>query len=376
MRIIDYIITPMPFTLSFLPPAIELETHAVLRKSAVAHRYLAELKGVASAIPNESILINTLVLQEAKDSSAVENIIITHDDLFKAGLFADGSESQSAKEVQRYASALKKGFELIRQNKILTLRHILTIQEELEQNQAGFRRLLGTTLRNQQTSEVVYTPPQDSEEIMRLMSNLEAFINDDTMLDVDPLVKMAIVHYQFESIHPFYDGNGRTGRILNIMYLIIKDLLNLPTLYLSRYIIKSKGEYYRRLQAVRDTQDWESWVLYMLEGVEQTARESIVLVQAVRDLMQHYKEELKRQLPKLYSQDLLNNLFRHPYTKIEFVMDDLQVSRLTATRYLDLLTEKGLVIKQKMGRSNYYINEPLLTLFLKAEQYSSPSFYE
>ena len=358
----------MSFVLTFLPPTGAFETHTVLRKAAAAHRYLAELKGIASAIPNESILINMLVLQEAKDSSAVENIITTHDDLFKAELFSNVGESQSAKEVQHYASALKKGFELVRQNKMLTLRHILTIQEELEQNQAGFRRLPGTTLRNQQTGEVVYTPPQDPEVITQLMGNLEAFINDDSMLDADPLVKMALIHYQFESIHPFYDGNGRTGRILNIMYLIIKDLLNLPTLYLSRYIIQSKGEYYRRLQAVRDTQDWESWIVYMLAGVEQTAKESIVLVQAVRTLMQQYKEEMKAKLPKLYSQDLLTNLFRHPYTKIEFIMTDLQVSRLTATRYLDLLTEKGFVTKQKMGRSNYYINQPLLTLFVKAEQ--------
>jgi Fic family protein len=355
----------MPFILEPLPPIADLESRAILRKAAAAHRYLAELKGVAATIPNESILINTLALQEAKDSSAVENIITTHDDLFRAELFTDLLTSPATKEVQRYASALKKGFALVREQKLLTLRHILAIQQELEQNNAGFRRLPGTVLRNGQTGEVVYTPPQEADMVINLMNNLELFINDDTMLDVDPLVKMAVVHYQFESIHPFYDGNGRTGRIINILYLVQKDLLNLPILYLSRYIIQNKAGYYEHLQSVRDQQNWESWILYMLDGVEQTARQTIVLVQAIRDLMQQYKHDLRVRLPKLYSQDLLNNLFRHPYTKIDFLMDDLRVTRLTATRYLELLTEQGFVNKQKIGRSNYYVNQPLMKLFIE-----------
>lgn len=356
----------MAFTLSPLPPVADLETRAVLRKAAAAHRYLAELKGVAATIPNESILINTLALQEAKDSSAVENIITTHDDLFRAELFTDLITSPATKEVQRYASALKKGFALVRDQKLLTLRHIIAIQQELEQNNAGFRRLPGTTLRNGQTGEVVYTPPQEADAVVQLMNNLEQFINDDTMLDADPLVKMALVHYQFESIHPFYDGNGRTGRIMNILYLVQKDLLNLPILYMSRYIIQNKAGYYQYLQAVRDRQEWENWLLYMLDGVEQTARQTIVLVQSIRELMQQYKHDLRIRLPKLYSQDLLNNLFRHPYTKIDFIIDDLRVTRLTATRYLELLTEQGFVHKQKIGRSNYYVNQPLLKLFIEA----------
>jgi Fic family protein len=363
----------MSSILSPLPPSVELETRAVLRKVASAHRYLAELKGVAATIPNESILINTLVLQEAKDSSAVENIITTHDELFKAELFTDLLTSPAAKEVQRYASALKKGFALVREQKLFTQRHILAIQEELEQNQAGYRRLPGTTLRNQQTGEVVYTPPQEPQVIVELMNNLERFINDDSLLDADPLVKMAVIHYQFESIHPFYDGNGRTGRIINILYMVLKELLNLPVLYLSRYIIQNKAGYYQYLQTVRDRQEWENWILYMLDGVEQTARETIVLVQEIRQLMQLYKRELRIRVPKLYSQDLLNNLFRHPYTKIEFLMDDLRVTRITATRYLEVLTKEGFVAKHKVGRSNYYINQPLLSLFLNAST-SAPSF--
>lgn len=361
----------MSFILPALPPTVELETRSVLRKAAAAHRYLAELKGVAATIPNESILINTLALQEAKDSSAVENIITSHDDLFRAELFTEILVSPATKEVQHYANALKKGFELVRNQKLLMVRHIIAIQQELEQNNAGFRRLPGTVLRNGQTGEVVYTSQQEADRVIDLMSNLEQFINDDSMLDVDLLVKMAIVHYQFESIHPFYDGNGRAGRLIDILYLVQKELLKLPILYMSRYIIQNKAAYYERLQAVRDRQDWEGWLLYMLDAVEQTARQTIILVQAVRGLMQQYKRSLRTQLPKLYSQDLLNNLFRHPYTKIDFIIDDLRVSRITATRYLDLLAEHGFVFRQRMGRSNYYVNQPLMKLFVEAS-YSLP----
>ncbi|MBA3806764.1 MAG: Fic family protein, partial [Acidobacteria bacterium] len=231
-----------------LPLERDLETKAVLKQAAAAHRRLAELKGVARTIPDETILISTLTLQEAKDSSAIENIITTHDELFKAELLIEQLRSPGAKEVQNYAYALRTGFELVRRNKILTDNHILEIQEGLEQNRAGYRRVPGTALKNQQTGETVYTPPQDYDTINRLMRNLSDFINDDSLSDLDPLVKLAIVHHQFESIHPFYDGNGRTGRIINILYLVTKELLDLPVLYLSHFIIQHKAEYYRLLQ--------------------------------------------------------------------------------------------------------------------------------
>lgn len=348
----------------FLPPTHPIETRAVLRKAAQAHRFLAELKGVAATIPNESILINTLSLQEAKDSSAVENIITTHDELFRAELFESLAVGPATKEVQHYAAALRKGFALVKERNVLTVNHILAIQRELEQNEAGFRKLPGTALVNQKTGQVVYTPPQHPDEIRALMDNLEQFINDEEFYDADPLVKMALIHYQFESIHPFYDGNGRTGRILNILYLVMQGLLGAPILYLSRYIIQHKADYYRLLQAVREDEAWEDWTLYMLDAVEQTARQTIELVGQIRSLMQDYKHRLRRELPKLYSQDLLNNLFRHPYTKIEFLVNELGVTRLTATRYLDLLVENGFLQKQKIGRSNFYVNSPLLRLFV------------
>ncbi len=347
-----------------LPPNTELESRSVLKRLAPAHRYLAELKGMAATIPNEHILINTLALQEAKDSSEIENIITTHDDLYKADLFSDYIRNPAAKEVSRYATALKTAFEQVRQDRLITVNRIIEIHSVLEQNNAGIRKLPGTALRNDRTGEIVYTPPQDHDEIVRLMDNLERFINDDAFCDADPLVKMAVIHHQFESIHPFYDGNGRTGRIINILYLVAKGLLDIPVLYLSRYIIRTKPEYYRLLQQTRETGDWEPWILYMLKGVELTSRQTIWIIQQIKEIMMAYKHRIRTELPKIYSQDLLNNLFRHPYTKIESVQHDLGVSRLTAAKYLERLTEKGFIEKHKIGRYNYYVNRPLMAIFM------------
>ena len=246
--------------------AVEYETKTVLKKLAGGHRALAELKGVAQTIPSQDILINTLTLQEAKDSSEVENIVTTHDELFKDSLGFDKFVSPSIKEVHNYISALKKGYNLVKQNKILTTNNIIEIQQVLEKNNAGLRKVPGTTLKNQQTGEVIYEPPQDYSTIKNLMSNLEIFMNDDTLTDLDPIVKMAIIHFQFESIHPFYDGNGRTGRIINILYLVQNNLLEIPILYLSRYVIQNKGKYYALLQGIRDNGNWEAWILFILSA--------------------------------------------------------------------------------------------------------------
>lgn len=341
------------------------ETRAVLKKAAEAHRYLAELKGVAATIPNEEILINTLTLQEARHSSEIENIITTQDDIYRALVADEASVSPETKEVQDYATALRAGFRQVRQSRLIRLGDILLIQQTLEKNNAGLRRLPGTALKNQATGAVVYEPPQSAREIEDLMENLVAYINDDSLCDGDPLVKMAIIHHQFESIHPFYDGNGRSGCIINMLYLVAKDLLDLPVLYLSRYLIQTKADYYTELQAVRDTGNWEPWLLYILEGVSQTARQTIDLIGQIRDLMQHTKHRMRDECPKIYRQELLNNLFNHPYTKIEFVMSDLDISRITATKYLDELVGIGLLDKTKVGRSNFYINTPLMALFLE-----------
>lgn len=353
------------YVLPLLPPEFELETKPVLRKLASAHRYLAELKGVVGTIPNEGILINTLTLQEAKDSSEIENIITTHDELYKSSLFEDVIQNLSAKEVRHYATALRAGFAKVRETGLITTNLIISLYQELEQNDGGIRRLPGTTLKNERTGEVVYTPPQNYDDLIPLMANLEQFINDESMLDVDALVKMAVIHYQFESIHPFYDGNGRAGRIINILYLVARGLLDIPILYLSGYIIHTKQDYYQLLQSVRDQDTWEDWLIYILEGVEVTSRNTIRLVVEIKDLMQDYKHRIRTELSKIYSQELLNNLFSHPYTKIEYLQQDLGVSRLTAGKYLNLLDEYGFVKKKKMGRYNYYINEPLFEIFVK-----------
>ena len=351
------------FALKNLPPDLELETKQILKRVTAANRYLAQLRGISETIPNQTILINTLSLEEAKDSSEIENIITTHDEMYKAELYSDLASSSTAKEVQRYADALRTGFYQIQRSKLLTNNNILEIQQILEGNDAGFRKLPGTGLKNIATGETVYLPPQEPEKIIHLMKNLESYINDDSISDVDPLIKMAIIHYQFESIHPFYDGNGRTGRIINILYLVLKDLLDIPILYLSRYIIKTKPDYYRLLQSVRDTNNWEEWILYIIKGVEITSRQTILIIQKIKELMQKYKHEIRKNF-RFYSQDLLNNLFCHPYTKIEYLERDLQVSRLTATKYLDQLAQAGFIEKRKIWRNNYYINRPLLNLLI------------
>lgn len=355
-------------TLKLLPFPQEIETKAVLKKLARAHQALAELKGIAASIPNESILISTLSLQEAKDSSAIENIITTHDDLYRSDSTVKLFVSIAAKEVHNYANALHYGFQQVKANGLLTNNDVLYIQATIEENSAGFRKLPGTALKNDLTGEIVYTPPQHADEIVTLMTNLEHFINDDDLCDWDTLTKMAVIHHQFESIHPFYDGNGRTGRIINILYLVKQGLLKIPVLYLSRYINQNKIDYYRLLQTTRDTGDWELWLMFILDGVEQTAKQTVTLIEGIKTTMQTFKQKMRSELPKIYSQDLLNNIFRHPYTKIDFVMVELNVSRITAIRYLDQLIGIGLLEKHKIGRDNYYINMALYNLLSTVHQ--------
>ena len=345
-----------------LPPLDRLdparfETPVILKKLAGSSRQLAELKGMAATIPNQAILINTLGLQEAKDSSEIENIVTTHDDLFRDEGSPDTAGSLAAKEVLRYRQALRVGFELVREQGLLTVNHIVRIQRELERNHAGLRKLPGTALRDG-VGRTVYTPPQDPTEIVRLMGELERFINDASCFAADPLIKMALIHHQFESIHPFYDGNGRTGRIVNVLYLVKEGLLDIPVVYLSRHIVRTKARYYELLQTVRDADRWEDWVLYMLEAVESTSINAMRTITAIKAALLDYKHRIRAE-HRFYSQDLINNLFTHPYTKIEFVQRDLGVSRLTATKYLDSLASAGFVRKGKVGRANYYINEAL-----------------
>ena len=358
-----------------LPLGYDLETKEVLKQVNRSNKKLAELKGVAKTIPNERILISCLTLQEAKDSSAIENIITTQDDLYQAGL---GNQSiivsAAAKEVLRYREAISHGFSLLKKNNLLTINVIKDIQRVLVENNEGFRTVPGTSLKSSVDGRIVYTPPQDIDTINKTMSNLEQFVNDDKLCDYDPLVKMAIIHHQFESIHPFGDGNGRTGTIMNILYLIQTDILDLPILYLSRYITHHKADYYRLLQAIRDKQgdnfkEWEEWILFILEGIEETANFTIDMVKGISTLMVSFKTKIRPAFGKKYKHDLLNNLFFHPYTKIEFLMNDLTISRPTAAKYLEDLTSMGLLEKVKMGKENYFINTELVNLFMNKGEY-------
>lgn len=346
----------------------DIENKEVLKKINQANKALAELKGVTATIPNADILINTLSLQEAKDSSAIENIITTHDDLYCSDSQAKYFVSSAAKEVHNYATALRNGFKQVQKIGLLTNNDILEIQACIEENNAGFRKLPGTALKNDATGEVIYTPPQHANEIIALMSNLEQFINDDELCDWDALTKMAVIHHQFECIHPFYDGNGRTGRIINVMYLVKQGLLKFPVLYLSRYINRNKATYYQLLQSTRETEEWQPWLLFMLDGIEQTAKETILLIARITETMQEFKQKIQTELPRIYSQDLLNNLFSHPYTKIDFVTKELNVTRITATKYLKELVGIGLLVEHKSGKHNYYVNTALYDLLSNVHQ--------
>lgn len=348
-----------------LPLAIDLETVPILKALAAATRSLAELKGRAASIPNQGILIDTLSLQEAMASSEIENIVTTQDDLFKADIFRDGPASPEAKEVALYRDALKLGFDRVRESDgLITNNTLIDMFRLLKRRGDGFRQTPGTTLRNNRGGEIVYVPPQDQNEIVRSMSALENFINTEDRSGLDPLIRMAIIHHQFESIHPFPDGNGRIGRILSVLYITSTGLLDIPILYLSRHITQTKNEYYHLLQGVRDHGAWEDWTLYMLEAVEKTSNTTLDLVEGIRSQMASMKHRMRSEHPRLYSQDLLNNLFRHPYTRIEFVVDDLKIARQTASRYLDTLAASGFLEKHQAGRNNYYINTALLRLFL------------
>lgn len=348
-----------------LPPTTSIEnieTRAVLKKLSTTRAALAELKGVAATIPNEQILIDTLSLQEAKESSAIENIVTTHDEIYQNSFYQKKFSSAEAKEVYAYAEALKAGFEAVKKYNLITVNSILNIQQIIVKNNAGLRKLPGTALKNETTGEVVYTPPQHVDEIEELLDNLVWFINTQDAYNTDPLIKMAIIHHQFESIHPFYDGNGRTGRIINLLFLIQNHLLSLPVLYLSRYIINNRQQYYQLLQSTRDTGNWEPWILYMLEAVEKTSIKTIAVIKGIKQLMLDYKKLIRTEYPKIYSQYLLNCLFRHPYTKINFLEKDLNVTRVTATKYLENLVSLGILEKKKIGRSNYYLNKALFQL--------------
>ena len=345
-----------------LPPEVDLESKRVLKRVNDANRELAALNGFSRTIPNQEILINALSLQEAKDSSEIENIITTHDELYRFGLFEGHPAETQAKEVQNYAQALHEGFRLVRSGGLLTINNICAIQRLVEMNDAGIRTQAGTVLMNPSTGGIVYTPPQNRSEILDLMGNLEKVINDDAFWpDIDPLIKMAVIHCQFESIHPFYDGNGRTGRILNVLYLVLKGLLDSPILYLSRYIVNHKRDYYRHLRNINQSGDWESFILYMLDAVVETSRMTVRTVKEIHQATQDTKKAIREQF-SFYSRDLVDALFLYPYTRIPHLQRQLGISRNTATAYLNKLSEANILEKVQYGRNVYFTNKALFEI--------------
>lgn len=358
----------MEYSIALLPPEVDLETKRVLKRLAGAHRALAELKGFADTMPNKNILLNAVTINEAKDSSEIENIITTHDELFKA-MSQTNYDNSAAKEVVNYRTALWEGYGAIKEKQLLTINMMIDIQQQIEKNRAGIRKLPGTVLKNETTGEVVYTPPSGEQEIMVLMSNLERYMNDDSDM-IDPLIKLAVIHHQFESIHPFYDGNGRTGRIINVLYLVLKELLDSPILYLSRYIIRNKISYYRLLQEVRTKGVWEEWILFMLDGIEETATETLKLIKKINALVEKTAEDILITLPKIYSRELVDLLFYEFYTKTVFIEKGLRVSRRTAVTYLTALEEQGFLVSERIGRERIYLNKRLFEVVRQAGEHN------
>lgn len=306
------------------------------------------------------ILINAVTINEAKDSSAIENIVTTHDDIYKV-LTESGYKEENAKEVVDYRNAIWLGYEQIKKDEFINTNTIVKIQGTIEHNNAGIRKLPSTELKNSITGETIYTPPQNEKEIREYLKNLEDFINNNED-GIDPLIKVCLIHYQFESIHPFYDGNGRTGRILNILYLVLNNLIDSPILYLSKYINKTKQEYYKLFNEVRKNNNFEDWILYILKGIEITSKETIELIEKIQTEMKNYKEEFRSKLPKIYSKELLESLFYEVYTKISYIEKICDVTRITATSYLNQLEEIGLLESEKVGREKLYKNVRLIKL--------------
>jgi Fic family protein len=344
--------------LPHLPPRQELETKAVLRACIAARAALAELKQAAQLIPNQSMLINTLPLLEAKDSSEIENIVTTTDRLFQH-LHNEGAADSATKEALRYRTALNQGFQSLSHTPLCT-RTAIDICRTIKGAHMDVRQTPGTQLANDRTGDIIYTPPEGEDHLRSLLANWERFLHNETSLD--PLVRMAVGHYQFEAIHPFTDGNGRTGRVVNILYLIQEGLLGLPILYLSRFVIAHKADYYRLLLAVTRDEAWEPWLLFMLRAVEETSRWTLDKITAIRSLAEHTTEHVRVRLPKIYSRELVDVIFEQPYCRIGNLVDKGVAQRQTASRYLKELAQLGVLNEVTAGKEKLFIHPRLMRL--------------
>lgn len=346
-----------------LPLSIDLNDVETLKLLSNANNKVGELKGIINQLPNPQILLNAITLGEAKDSSEIENIVTTYDEIYKE-MTSERSISANAKEVLKYRKAISLGFEELKQNGFISIRSLINIQTCIESDKGGIRKLPGTVIKNTRTGEILHTPPQSEAEILDYLSNLEKYINQDN--EYDPLINMGVIHYQFETIHPFYDGNGRTGRILNVLFLVMKNKLSYPVLYLSRYIIQNKDEYYTLLRECNNNEEnIRLFVRYMLKGIAATSDFTIRFIDEIIQSMEQTTMLMKERLPKIYSKELVEYLYYEFYTKNEYLRNEFKISRSTANKYLKLLEEQGFVISEKVGKEVIYKNVALFNLMEK-----------
>lgn len=356
--------------LTFLPPRVEIETKDVLKRCVGARTALAELRIAGHLIPDQSVLINAIPLLEARDSSEIENIVTTNDALFREASLHDDGGDPAAKEALRYRTALYHGFDALKERP-LSSRAAIEICRLVKGVDLDVRATPGTTLRNSHTGGVIYTPPEGQDHLRKLLGNWETFLNEPT--DIDPVVKMAVLHYQFEAIHPFPDGNGRTGRILNILCLIQDGLLDLPTLYLSRHILRHRGDYYRLLEEVTSKEAWTPWILYMLEAVEKTAGWTNQKIRAIRALMDATTEHVRNGAPKIYSRELIELIFTQAYCRIGNLVERGIAKRQAASTYLKALADLGVLIEEKVGRDKVFLHRKYLDL-LASDEHTFPPY--
>lgn len=345
-----------------LPPADFAESFEIYKHLAKASRYLGELNGLCTSLPDPQLLINTIVLQESKDSSAIENIVTTQDELYKAAT-EESAASHAAKEVLSYREALYVGLAKMQaQRNLLHTNIMIEIVQTIKQNNVGIRNAPGTALKNAINGEVIYTPPCCEDILREKLAGLERFINDPEISPLDPLIKMALIHYQFEAIHPFFDGNGRTGRIVNALYLVHQELLSQPILYLSSYIAKYKTEYYQLLRGVTEKNNWHDWVMYMLTAIIETAQLTTRKIKSMLLLKEEIEKKMKHALGASFNYDLLQLMFTLPYLRIELLEKKGLAHRQTASTWLKKLTDADIVRPQKLGRTTYFVNYKLMEL--------------
>lgn len=345
-----------------LPPRINLESPEILKKAITANRYLAELKGYCQTLPNPDLLLNTIILQESKDSSAIENIVTTQDELYKAILNSMDQIPSNAKEVLSYREAIYMGVEELRRRDVFTGSLAIKIMQKIKNTNIGFRTMPGTKLSNPDTKKIIYTPP-DPDRIVGMVSQWETFINDEEA-DIDPLIIMALMHYQFEAIHPFSDGNGRTGRILNVLYLMKRGLLAHPVLYHSSYIIKHKANYYRKLRGVTERDEWIEWVIFILEAVKQTSITTLNTIREIITLKEQNLEKIKDITQKFPAHELNELIFSYPYVKIKTLIEKNVAQRQAASAYLQELAKRKILSTFKIGKEIYYVNDGLMKILV------------